>query len=220
MSPITTIVSDFGGVLTTPLEGAFNGFAETTGITLLELGAALHAIETDLGANPIFELEVGRLPEAEFVARLDAKLSEQLGRPSAITGFGETFFAHLHPNDPMIELMQGLRDRGYRMGLLTNNVREWEPLWRPMLPIDEIFEVVVDSAFVGLRKPAPEIYTLTLDRLEVEPASVLFIDDMDVNCVAARELGMHAVQFVDNEQALTEIEAALMDRSDGLEAPR
>ena len=49
--------------------------------------------------------------------------------------------------------------------MLTNNVREWEPLWRAKLPIDEIFEVVVDSAFVGMRKPEPEIYALTLERL-------------------------------------------------------
>ena len=51
------------------------------------------------------------------------------------------------------------------MALLTNNVREWEPLWRSMLPVDEIFELVVDSAFVGMRKPEPEIYELTLERL-------------------------------------------------------
>ena len=62
--------------------------------------------------------------------------------------------------------MRELRDAGLRMALLTNNVREWEPRWRPMLPeIDEIFEVVVDSAFVGMRKPEPEIYLLTVERL-------------------------------------------------------
>ena len=53
----------------------------------------------------------------------------------------------------------------HRMALLTNNVREWEPLWRTMLPVDEIFELVVDSAFVGMRKPEAEIYELTLERL-------------------------------------------------------
>ena len=51
------------------------------------------------------------------------------------------------------------------MALLTNNVREWEPLWRSMLPVDEIFELVVDSGFVGYRKPDREIYDLTLERL-------------------------------------------------------
>ena len=73
------------------------------------------------------------------------------------------------------------------MGLLTNNIREWEPLWRTMLPVDEIFEVVVDSGFVGCRKPDREIYDLTLERLG-DPAAeeCLFIDDIDVNCDTAR----------------------------------
>ena len=74
------------------------------------------------------------------------------------------------------------------MGMLTNNVREWEPLWRAMLPVDEIFETVVDSGFVGCRKPEPEIYELTLERLGGVPADqCLFVDDVDVNCAAARE---------------------------------
>ena len=51
--------------------------------------------------------------------------------------------------------MRELRERGYRMAILTNNVREWEELWRSKLPVDEIFELVVDSAWVGMRKPEP-----------------------------------------------------------------
>ena len=83
--------------------------------------------------------------------------------------------------------------------MLTNNVREWEPLWRAMLPVDEIFELVVDSAFVGLRKPDPAIYELTLRRLREHDAEALgdlefsecvFIDDTEVNCDAARDLGI------------------------------
>jgi putative hydrolase of the HAD superfamily len=93
-------------------------------------------------------------------------------------------------------------------------VREWEPLWRSKLPeIDELFEVVVDSAFVGLRKPDPTIYELTLERLGdgVRPADCVFVDDLDVNCEAARALGMTAVRFVDSEQAIPEIESALAE---------
>ena len=108
----------------------------------------------------------------------------------------------------MIELMRSLRDDGHRMALLTNNVREWEPLWRAMVPIDEIFELVVDSAFVGMRKPDPAIYELTLERLGgIPPDACLFVDDIDINCDAAGDLGMNAVHFRDNEQAVAEIEA-------------
>ncbi len=106
--------------------------------------------------------------------------------------------------------MGALRDRGLRMALLTNNVREWEPLWRPFLPVDEIFETVVDSGFVGMRKPDPAIYELTLARLEgIAAAECLFVDDMEVNCETARAQGWAAVQFRDNDSAIAEIESAL-----------
>jgi putative hydrolase of the HAD superfamily len=80
-----------------------------------------------------------------------------------------------------------------------------------MLPVDEIFEFVVDSAFVGMRKPDPEIYKLTVERLGdgFEASDCLFVDDVQVNIDAARELGMAAVHFQSNEQAIPEIEAAL-----------
>ena len=65
------------------------------------------------------------------------------------------------------------------MAMLTNNVREWEPLWRPMLPVDEIFETVVDSGFVGCRKPESQIYELTLERIGAPAEACLFVDDVD-----------------------------------------
>ncbi len=113
----------------------------------------------------------------------------------------------------MIAFVRSLRvDRGLRSALLTNNVREWEPKWRSMLPeIDEIFEVIVDSAFVGMRKPDPAIYELTVERLGggVRAEDCIFIDDIDVNCATARELGMKAVQFQSTEQAVAEVESFL-----------
>ena len=70
--------------------------------------------------------------------------------------------------------------------------------------------MVVDSAFVGLRKPDPEIFELTLERLGgVAPERCVFVDDLDVNCTAARELGMAAVRFETADQAIPEIEAIL-----------
>ncbi len=78
-----------------------------------------------------------------------------------------------------------------------------------MLPVDEIFDVVVDSAFVGARKPEPRIYEITLERLGTAPEATLFIDDVDVNCQAAQELGMAAIHFRSTDQAIEAIEAAL-----------
>jgi putative hydrolase of the HAD superfamily len=207
---IEAIVSDFGGVLTTPLLGSFAAFQDETGIPMESLGRAMGRLAERDGEHPLFELERGRITEEAFLASLRSELAADLGHEPELHRFREIYFDALHPNEPMIELMRSLRDRGYRMALLTNNVREWEPLWRSMLPVDEIFEVVVDSAFVGMRKPEPEIYELTLERIgDVAPEAALFIDDIEVNCDAARELGMQAVHYHDAEQAIREIEAAL-----------
>ena len=210
MSRIEAIVSDFGGVLTTPLLDAFLGLQERHGIPLEAFGAALvRAASDNGGANPLFELETGRLTEAQFVDQLGAALRAELDRDVDLARFGETFFEHLQPNEELFAFMRTLHGRGYRMAILTNNVREWEPLWRSMLPIDELFELVVDSGFEGVRKPDPRIYEVTLDRLGVAPEATLFLDDMEINCDAARALGMHAVWFRANAQAIDEIEQLL-----------
>jgi putative hydrolase of the HAD superfamily len=210
MTRIEAIVSDFGGVLTSPLLDAFVGLQEHRGIPLEAFGAALaRCAEQDGGVNPLFELETGRLTEAQFVEKLGAALREELGREVDMARFGETFFEHLHPNAELFAFMRALHGRGYRMAILTNNVREWEPLWRSMLPVDEIFELVVDSGFEGVRKPDPRIYEVTLDRLGVAADATLFIDDMEINCDAARALGMQAVWFRSNAQAIGEIERVL-----------
>ena len=207
---IEAVVSDFGGVLTTPLLGSFAAFQDETGIPMEALGKAMGRIAEREGEHPLFELERGRVTEEAFLDGLREELEVDLGHRPELHRFKEIYFDALHPNEPMIDAMRGLRDRGFRMGLLTNNVREWEPLWRSMLPVDEIFEIVVDSAFVGMRKPEPEIYELTLSRLGgPAPEAVVFIDDIEVNCEAARQLGMRTVHFRDADQAIPEIEAAL-----------
>jgi putative hydrolase of the HAD superfamily len=211
MQRVGAIISDFGGVLTSPLSGSFQAFQETSGIPLEELGKAMAAIAESSGAHPLFELETGRRSEAQFLSELGAQLSEQLGRPVDMDGFGEDYFATLKPNEPMIDYMRELRERGYKLAICTNNVREWERRWRAMLPVDEIFHVVVDSAFVGARKPEPRIYELTLEALDVGAAAALMIDDIEVNCTAARELGMRAVWFQSAEQAIAETETALQE---------
>ena len=215
MSRIEAIVCDFGGVLTTPLLDAFVGLQERRGIPLEAFGAALaRAAEQDGGVNPLFELETGRLTEAQFVAKLGTALRDELGREVDLARFGEAFFEHLHPNEELFAFMRTLNERGYRMAILTNNVREWEPLWRSMLPIDELFELVVDSGFEGVRKPDPRIYEVALDRLGVAAEATLFLDDMEVNCDAARTLGMQAVWFRSNAQAIGEIEQVLAQFSE------
>ncbi len=203
------VICDFGGVLTTPLFYAFARVQEESGIPFEALGKALHRISVEDGAHPLFELEKGNLSEPDFVARLEQAVSAEVGRHVAMHEFSERYWAHLHPNDELIAYMAALRDRGYRMAMLTNNVREWEPRWRAMLPVDEIFELVVDSAFVGMRKPDPEIYELTCERLGVTAGECAFLDDIELNCQTARELGMTAVRFEETAQAIAALEAVL-----------
>ena len=208
--PIEAVISDFGGVLTTPLLQSFAAVQDETGIPFETFGRAMTRIAEREGENPLFELERGEITEERFLARLGAELAVELGHEPSLHRFYEVFFDALHPNEPMVALMRRLRDRGYRMALLTNNVREWERVWRTKLPVDEIFELVVDSAFVGIRKPEPEIYELTLERLGgVAPEAALFVDDVDVNCEAAAALGFRSVLFRDTSQAIAEIRSAL-----------
>lgn len=206
---VQAVISDFGGVLTSPLAGAFSAFEAHSGVPLVELGRAMAAEGVRRGVNPLFELETGRLTEAEFLGDLSGQLSRQLRREVSLDGFGERYFADLEPNARVIQYMRELGSRGYRMAICTNNVREWEPRWRAMLPVDEIFDVVVDSAFVGVRKPQPRIYELTLEALGVAPQDAIFLDDIEINCDAARALGMVAVWFRSSEQAIEAIEAIL-----------
>jgi hypothetical protein len=147
MTRVEAVISDFGGVLTSPLLDSFAAFQDSSGISLQSLGQAMAAIAARDGVNPLFELETGRMTEAQFLTSLGEELTTQLGREIELHGFGERYFAHLHPNEQMIDYMRSLRERGHRLAICTNNVREWEPRWRAMLPIDEIFDVVVDSAF-------------------------------------------------------------------------
>jgi epoxide hydrolase-like predicted phosphatase len=205
---VETVISDFGGVLTTPLIQSFVAFQDETGIAMETLGVAMQRIADRDGSHPLYDLEKGEVSEADFLARIADELEPELGHRPQMHRFSEIYFEALEPNQPMIDLMRDLRAKSLRMGLLTNNVREWEPLWRSMVPVDEIFEVVVDSAFVGCRKPDPRIYEITLERLGVDARGCLFVDDVEVNCEAAREIGMTAVHFRDNEQAIADIRAA------------
>jgi putative hydrolase of the HAD superfamily len=156
---IEAVLSDFGGVLTSPLRDTFRAFQDSSGISLASLGSAMAAVAARTGANPLFELETGRLTEADFLAALAAELTEQLGRTVELHGFGEAYFNHLDPN--------------------------------------------------GVRKPEPEIYRLTLERLGVNADTALLVDDIEANCDGARELGMQAVWFRSTEQAIEDIEAVL-----------
>jgi putative hydrolase of the HAD superfamily len=207
---IEAVVSDFGGVLTTPLMNSFLALQDAHGVAAEDFGKAMSAAaEAGDGENPLFKLERGDYTEARFLDVLRDGLEPLLGHRPELHRFSEIFFEALDPNEPMIDLMRECKASGRRMAMLTNNVQEWEPLWRTMLPVDEIFETVIDSGFVGYRKPEKQIYEITLERIGMPASACLFVDDMEVNCEAARELGFTAVQYREPDQAIAEVRAAL-----------
>lgn len=207
---VDTIVVDYGGVLTNPLAETFVAFAELAGIEAGDLAQAFLAATQRHGETPMAALETGAITERQMVDRILAELPEGAGRILADgRGFGELWFRGRSPNERFLSFLRALRRDGYRIALLTNNVREWEPLWRAQLPVDELFDVVVDSHKEGVRKPDPAIYRILLDRLGTPSQRCLFIDDTEENCRAAAELGIRALRFADTDSAVREISALL-----------
>ncbi|HMC81213.1 MAG TPA: HAD-IA family hydrolase, partial [Acidimicrobiia bacterium] len=113
----------------------------------------------------------------------------------------------------VLDRIADLRRRGYRTALVTNNAREFGPSWKDRLPYDDLFDTIVDSCEVGVRKPDPRIYQLTLERLGVlAPDEAVLLDDFEVNLEAARAIGMHGVAVGDDtDAALAELERLLDD---------
>ncbi|MEU5404256.1 HAD family phosphatase [Streptomyces sp. NPDC005963] len=213
---IDTVVVDYGGVLTNPLVETFVAFAELAQLSTDELAGALVAATQRYGQTPMAALETGRISERQLTERILAELPEGAGRVlEEGHSFGELWFRGRRPNTPFVEYLHTLRSRGLRLALLTNNVREWEPLWRAQLPVDELFDVVVDSHKEGVRKPDPGIYHVLFDRLGVGPERCVFVDDTEENCTAAEELGMRAVRFADTRRAIAELTDVLGPRGAG-----
>jgi putative hydrolase of the HAD superfamily len=202
---IKAIVSDFGGVVTQPLLDGFKRAHAHLGIPIEALGEAMKLTAARNPEPPLWTLERGQMTEHDFIAGLEAALGEILGRPVSLDGYGTLLMGELEPNEPLLARYRELRAQGVRLAILTNNVREWHDIWRTAFQIDELFELVVDSAFEGTRKPEPRIYELTLARLGLAAPDCVFIDDVEVNVTAARELGFHAIHFRTTEEVLEEL---------------
>lgn len=164
-------------------------------------------------AHDLHMLETGKLTEAEFFRRLCARHEAAGGPHIDPEKARELVFAdRAEASAAMVDTVRQLREAGYRTALLTNNAREWEPMWRSMIPVDELFDVVVDSSVVGLRKPDAAIYRLTCERLGVDPEECIFVDDLQCNVDAASALGMEVVRCTDPAQAADVVARRLLGR--------
>jgi putative hydrolase of the HAD superfamily len=203
------VVCDFGGVLTSPLVPAFMHVQERSGLPMDALARAMAEAEKAHGDQPLFELERGRLTEAEFLRLLEDGLETAIGRRVPLQDFSDTWWGALEANHELFDHLRRIKAEGVPLVMCTNNVREWEVRWRAMLPIDEVFDAVVDSAWVGVRKPDRGIYEVALERVGLPAPEVVFVDDVDVNVEAAAALGMQVVHFRETAQAISELDARL-----------
>jgi putative hydrolase of the HAD superfamily len=214
-------VFDFGGVMTQPV---FRRPPEADGPLITLLGAflteAAEVYHLPTGDHDLHLLEIGRLTESEYFTRL-CERHAAAGHPRLDPAVAREmlFRRPLLPCEEMVEAVRRVRAAGYRTGLLTNNAREWAVTWRRVVPLDELFDVVLDSSEVGLRKPDPAIYRLACERLGVPPGECLFVDDMECNVAAARGLGMEALLCGDGTVTAVEVLRRLVGDGDAAAGP-
>jgi len=228
---IEAVIFDYGGVFSTPLFRGIGDFEARMGYpdgSVLELlfgdksyvgveGAA-HRVERDLPAEAVthdwHRLEVGELTLEEWFEGVRSRAPEVLGTDIDMGAYLQ-FMAEMPigVNWPIVHKARELKAAGIPIALLTNNVAEWGDNWRSTIPVDELFEIVVDSSAVRLRKPDPAIYVLTCERIGVAPESAVFLDDNHDNIAAARSLGMETVTVDEDPwDAVAELDAILARR--------
>ena len=202
---IEAVVFDYGGVLATSPWHAFADFERRHG---LEPGGLVpyFAVMHDSGVPAWHAIECGQMPWKDFA---DAVVANAVAAGVDLADVHD--IVSLMPLTalwPMVHRAHRLKDDGYRLAVLSNNVREFAAYWRSTVPL-ELFDLVVDSCEEGIRKPNPEIYLRTTERLGVSPAACVFLDDSADNVRAATELGMRGI--VVDPLAIDDAIAALDD---------
>jgi putative hydrolase of the HAD superfamily len=193
---IKAVLFDFGGVFTDSPFHAVHAFGEGLGIGTGEVtGIVFGSYEND-GDHPWHQLERG-----EITLESAREQILQLGLERDVRVDIYDLFATMAGNNagadarqPLVDRVRSLKQEGYITGIITNNVIEFGEGWRALIPVDELFDFVVDSSSVGVRKPDPRIFEIALQRLgDIAPAQVVFLDDYQANVDAARELGLQAI---------------------------
>lgn len=204
---------DFGGVLSPSVPDLFTSYYLKTGIPPAFLQRAMKEVADDMNMDMLAPVEKAIITEREWGAGIRLKLS--LSAPeldlsqARLEQFGEQWFDGILPNQLMIDLFRKVKATGLKVGILTNNVVEWENHWKRVAGISEEADVIVDSCKVGCRKPETEIFSIAAERAGVRPEENLLIDDVPENCMAARQCGWESVLFKDNSSTVTEVIAVL-----------
>jgi putative hydrolase of the HAD superfamily len=206
---IEAVLFDLGGVYTESPFAAMESIGEEMGTSPETIVSILFGNYHEDNDHPWHRLERGEITlvsarksiiELAKEHGLELDPVEMLSRIG--TGGGS--------RDVLIERTRLLRTDGYKTALVTNNFAEVRKAWRRLLPIDELFDIVVDSSEIGMRKPAPSIFFHTVEQLDVAANRCVFLDDFEGNVVAARKLGMKGVLVgSDITEAIRELDEIL-----------
>ena len=188
------VLFDFGGVFTpSPLHGLRTAAQEMGIPPDVAFAAVFGGYDRDTD-HPWHRLERGEVTmEAALAAirALAAEAGHELDPIAMLTsGFGGSII-----REDVVALARDVRAMGLRTAIVTNNIKEFSDSWRALLPVAELFDLVVDSCEEGVRKPDPRIFEIALDRLGgIEPPRAVFLDDAPGNVLSARAVGMHAIE--------------------------
>jgi len=192
------LLVDFGGVLTTDVFASFQAFCEEEG-----LGADTvrdRFVKDPHARELLADLETGKLTEEEFEPRFAAVLEVS---PASLV---DRLFAHMHPDEAMLSAVRAAKRGGVRTGLISNS---WGKGRYDRSAFPELFDGWVISGEEGIRKPDPTMYSLGAERIGLEPAACVFVDDLPFNLKPAREIGMATVLHRRAAETVPELERLL-----------
>ncbi|MFL5907902.1 MAG: HAD family hydrolase [Solirubrobacterales bacterium] len=190
------VLFDFGGVLTTDVWDSFAAFCRTEG---KEPDAVKKLFKSDPEAlADLRKLELGEMSEYDFEQGFGKRLG--LADPE---GLIVSMFAGMRPQPEMVQAVRAVRQAGLKAGLISNS---WSTDHYDRELLMELFDVSVISAEVHLHKPQPEIYRLAAERLGVDPAECVFVDDLRENCEGASAVGMTAILHRSAQETIARLE--------------
>lgn len=165
--------------------------------------------------GPWSRFERSELTREGFADEFDIHV-QPCGSPATGRYFMDWFFQGFGERTEVVNAVRFLRGK-VKLGAITNNVARDEESTRRTSGIDvqSLFDVVVESAIEGVRKPEPRIYQIACEKLEISPHDAVFLDDLGANLKGARALGMYTIKVDETLGALDELERVL-----GIELPR
>jgi epoxide hydrolase-like predicted phosphatase len=185
------LLVDFGGVLTTSMGRAFSAFCVESGVDPERFKTVIaEAYGADGAHGMIGKLERGEMELVEFETWLAEHLSEGMEKPLEAAGIRDRMFAGMGPDERMIDAVRRAHDAGIKTGLISNS---WGPSGYHTAEIEGVFDAVLISGEIGMRKPDPEIFLHAAALLGLPPDACVFVDDLEQNAEGARAVGMDSI---------------------------